>query len=307
MDADSDWTRPVLDRGWVAVDRTVGLGDTAVLASAVARADAVLARDPSDAEALELRGIALFLRAMNTSGPAARAPLDAAERSLRAAVAADSSRASAWSRLSQVLRVRGKLAEGDAAARRALREDAYLEDADDVLLRLFSSAVMRGALAEAGGTCAEGARRFPDDWRFRECRLTLMREDRAARPDPAAAWRLVAELGRMDPPEHARADNRAYSPIYRQALAAAIVARAGDADSARSVLGRARRAAAGDAELGLALDYDEAYVRLVLGERDRAKRLLDHMLAARPALRPFLERDPLFRGLLSPAVPSASE
>jgi len=265
------------------------------------RVDAVLARDPGDAAAMELRGAAWFLQAMLTRGGDPSAAMEAAERDLRRAVAADPALASAWARLSQVLRARGKLAEGDAAARRALREDAYLEDSDEVLLGLFNSAVMRGAMAEAGGTCADGARRFPGDWRFVECRLTLMREDRAARPDPAAAWALVAQLERLDPAARARAEGRPYAALFRQALAAAVVARAGAGDSARAVLARARRAAAGDPELAVALDYDEAYVRLVLGERAEARRLLDDMLAARPALRPYLERDPLFRGLLTPA------
>jgi DNA-binding SARP family transcriptional activator/TolB-like protein len=303
---DPAWTRPVLERGWVAVDLAGVRGDPAPLAGALARADAVLAKDASAAPALELRGAALFLRAVMARGDAT-ALMDGAERTLRAAVAADPTLAGAWARLSQVLRVRGKLAEGDMAARRALKEDAYLEDADEVLLRLFSSAVMRGALKEAGETCAEGARRFPGDWRFAECRLTLMREDRAARPDPDAAWSVEAELERMDPPERARAEGRAYSPIYRQALVAAVLARAGAADSARALLARARRAAAADPDLGLSLDYDEACARLALGEQAEARRLLSHMLAARPALRPFLERDPLVRGLLSPpAAPAAA-
>jgi DNA-binding SARP family transcriptional activator/TolB-like protein len=302
MEADRGWARPALDRGWVAVDLAGVRGDPAALRTALARADAVLARDPGSAAALELRGAALFLQAVLARGADPAALMNGAERSLRASVAAEPTLASAWARLSQVLRVRGKLAEGDMAARRALREDAYLEDADEVLLRLFSSAVMRGALKEAGETCGEGARRFPGDWRFRECRLTLMREDRAAPPDPAAAWSVVAELERLDPAERARAEGRAYSPIYRQAIAAAILARAGARDTARAVVARARRAAEGDAELRLSLDYDEAYVRLALGEPAEARRLLAEMLRARPALRPFLDRDPLFRGLLSPAA-----
>jgi predicted Zn-dependent protease len=256
---------------------------------------------------MELRGAALFLRALLARGGDPAAAMEGAERDLRRAVTADPSLATAWVRLSQVLRARGKLAEGDEAARRALREDAYLEDSDQVVLGLFNSAVMRGAMPEAAETCADGARRFPGDWRFVECRLMLMREDRAVRPDPAAAWALVAELERIDPPAQARAAGRPYAPLFRQALAAAVLARADAGDSARAVLARARRAAAGDAELRLALDYDEACVRLVLGERAEARRLLDEMLAARPALRPYLARDPLFRGLLTPAgAPGAS-
>ncbi|MET0398152.1 MAG: hypothetical protein ABW277_15230, partial [Longimicrobiaceae bacterium] len=68
------------------------------------------------------------------------------------------------------------------------------------------------------------------------------------------------------------------------------------------VMARAREEVGGDPDLRLSLDYDEAYVRLLLGEREAARRLLSGVLARRPALRPFAERDPLFRGLL--AVPA---
>jgi hypothetical protein len=55
-----------------------------------------------------------------------------------------------------------------------------------------------------------------------------------------------------------------------------------------------------DADLRLSLAYDEAYVRLRLGERDAARRLLGELVAARPPLGPYLRRDPLFRELFSP-------
>jgi predicted Zn-dependent protease len=57
----------------------------------------------------------------------------------------------------------------------------------------------------------------------------------------------------------------------------------------------------GDAELRLSLAYDEAYVRLQLGERDAARRLLDGLVSARPPLGPYLRRDPLFRELFTSA------
>ena len=45
------------------------------------------------------------------------------------------------------------------------------------------------------------------------------------------------------------------------------------------------------------LGYDEAYLRLVLGERERAVQLLREYVAARPLTRDYLARDPLLRGL----------
>ncbi|MDB4949636.1 MAG: Protein kinase, partial [Gemmatimonadetes bacterium] len=80
-------------------------------------------------------------------------------------------------------------------------------------------------------------------------------------------------------------------------VAAAVAARAGQADSARAAIAWARRQVGGDREQGLSLDYDEAAVRMLLGEREVARRLLARYAAGRPALRAFLARDPLFRDL----------
>jgi TolB-like protein len=302
--ADPRWARPVLLRGRVALqltDRLSGQGDR-LAAGAEASAGRVLARDPRDAEALELRGTARFWRVVQGTVKGEEA-LAAAERDLRAAVAAEPGLASAWSRLSQVLRYRGSFAESDLAARRALAEDAYLDGAADILHRLYASALAMGDHAAARERCDHGHARFPGDWRLLECRLTLLRDDPAERPDPARAWSLVAQLERLDPPERARAAGRAYSPVYRRVVAASISARAGDTERARAVLARARREVEGNEELRLALAFDEAYVRLLLGERAEARRLLDELVAARPALRGYVERDPLFRALFTPAAP----
>ncbi|CAA9343239.1 MAG: hypothetical protein AVDCRST_MAG68-3156 [uncultured Gemmatimonadetes bacterium] len=251
---------------------------------------------------MELRGRALWQlagEAADTSDVAAR--LELAERDLRTAVEADSTRASGWAALSQLLRLRGRFAESDLAARQALEQDAWLEDADDILRRLYFGAMAQGDYAAAGQSCGQGHAQFPGDWRFVECRLTLLREDPSLRPDPARAWALVAELDRLDPPSRAREEGRAYSPVFRRVAAAAVLARAGASDSARAVLARARAAASADPELRVPYLFDAAYVTLLLGDRDGARRLLDEYLAARPALRPYVARDILFRDLFSPA------
>jgi DNA-binding SARP family transcriptional activator/TolB-like protein/tetratricopeptide (TPR) repeat protein len=302
--ADPAWVLPTVLRGWVA-HRRAALSRTPDRWDALARAFAerALRRQPGDSRALELHGVLLFGAAVSAVDSAGqRDTLDRAERELRAAVAAEPSLASAWSVLSQVLRYRGRFAESDVAARRALDEDAYLEDADAILHRLFFGALFTARYAEAGSLCRRGHERFPADWRFVECRLTLMRADTSLTPDPAAARRLLAELGRIDPPERAKREGRAFSPIFRQAVAAAVVARAGQTDSARAMLARARLAAGSDPELRLSLAYDEACARLMMGQRDSARALLAWMFARRPSLRPLAARDPLFRGLLTPAA-----
>ena len=305
--ADPGWTRPLVERGWVASQLArlaEGERRAALLARAEALAGRALAREPGSAAALELRGRTRWVVAAapgDTAGQGFR--LDAAERDLRAAVEAEPSRASAWSTLSVLLRFRGRFAESDQAARRALAEDAWLAGADDILDRLYHGAVLLADYREAAALCERGRRQFPLDWRFRECGLALLRDDATRPADPALAWRLLGELERLDPPARAEAAGRAYSPLFRRALVAAVLARAGQRDSARAVLARVRAQAGDDRDLRLSLAYDEAYVRLLLGERDAARRLLDTLVAARPALAGFIGRDPLFRGLFtSPAA-----
>jgi DNA-binding SARP family transcriptional activator/TolB-like protein len=305
--ADPGWARPTVLRGWMAHQRSAAEPASARRAfsdSAVARAGRVLRRDPGNAAALELRGT-VVLRAVleSVQGAPDDRRLDAAERDLRAAVAADPSLARAWGTLSLLLRYRGRFAESDLAARRALAEDAYLEEAPAILQRLFSGALARADYRTAREECERGRRQFPADWRFVECALTLLREDPSRPPDPALAWRLVGELERLDPPARARAEGRPYAPVYRRMVAASVSARAGDADSARAVLARARREVGANAELRLSLAYDEACVRLLLGEKGQARRLLDELVAARPELRSFIRRDPLFRELFTSAGP----
>ena len=303
--ADPAWARPALLRGFIDLTRSGlarGAERTRLVRSAEAHARGVLQREPRNARALELRGRALWQAAgvtLDTAGVARR--LDLAERDLRAAVEADSGRASGWAALSQLLRMRGRFAESDLAARRALERDAWLEDAGDILARLYFSAMAQGDYAAARQSCGQGHAQFPGDWRFVECRLTLLREDPALRPDAAQAWALVAELDRLDPPARAREEGRAYSPLFRRTAVAAVLARAGASDSARAVLARARPAASADPELRIPFLFDEAYVTLLLGDRAGARRLLEEYMAARPALRPYVARDVLFRDLFAPA------
>ena len=156
---------------------------------------------------------------------------------------------------------------------------------------------MRAEFREAESWCQRGRSDFPGDWRFVECELTLLRHNTTATPNPDSAWALVNELERLDPAAKAKASGRVYHTIYRRMVAATISAQAGNSALARAELARARQATAGDSFLQLDLAYDEAYLRLVLGERTEAVALLNHLMEARPVLRPLLARDPLFAAL----------
>jgi TolB-like protein/tetratricopeptide (TPR) repeat protein len=302
--AGGDGVPSTLARGWNDAVRARLRGDEPAVAerllrAAQASADSVLARgDTAAARALELRGRARYWRAVAmTDSVRQRAMLGAAERDLRRATAARPGLAGAWSALSQLLRLSGRLAEGELAARRALAEDAYLDDGADIRYILFYSALWMGDYPRAEEACSAGRRLFPGNFRFVECGLTLLRNDLSLPPRPAAAWALAAELDRVDPPAHARQAGRPYSPVYRRMLAAAVSARAGEADRARAEVARARRQAQADPPLSLSLDYDEMWVRQMLGDTAAARRLLREMQRSRPWMATYLSRDPFVRGM----------
>jgi eukaryotic-like serine/threonine-protein kinase len=298
--ADPPWVRPMIERGWVQHDLAqLASGQEApALEDGIRFAEQALRRAPEDPLALELHGTLLWERVRERQGgPADSSRLREAEADLRAALDRDSTLAGAWATLSLVLWFRGRTAEAEIAARRALEEDAYLAHAKDVFEQLFFSDLMLGDFAQAGKWCRRAQLYYPADWRFLECELTLMRHNTAAPPAPDSAWALVRELDRLDPPDKALAEGRAYHSIYRRVVAATISARAGNPALARVELARARRLTAGDSTLRLDLAIDEAYLRMVLGERERAAELLRQYIEARPMARQYIARDPLFSAL----------
>lgn len=299
--ADPRWLRPVLERGWVSHRRARLLQGAARFEAAergLAHARVAMLSASTSAEALELRGTLRWFvaREMDTSA-AQPQQLNEAEADLRAALNRDSSRATAWEALSALLLRKGNFAEADIAAERALREDAYLSDARAIYERLFYSAVWNGNNSRAGEWCKRGRLSFPGYWRFVECELTLLRENVDEKPNDQHAWALVRELERLYSVDQAKVDGNHYSLIYWRVVAAAISARAGKRDIAWAEIARAKRATEGDSLLRLDLMYDEAYLRLVLGQRDRAEELLRELVRVRPGSRAILARDPLFRDL----------
>jgi eukaryotic-like serine/threonine-protein kinase len=298
--ADPKWTRLWIDRGWVAAERARLLTTNDridALQGGMRLAEEAVKQAPNSAEALELRGTLRSRLIFESMASPDGLDMQKAEADLRAALDRDSTLTVAWASLSDLLWTKGSTAEADIAIHRALRQDAYLTEAFDIYWILFFNQLMLGNFADAGQWCRRGRVTFPGNWRFVECDLTLMRHDQASKPNPDSAWMLVRALDRIDPAERAELEGRAYHTIYRRVVAATISSRAGRKDIARAEIARARRATAGDTTLSVDLGYDEAYLRLVLGERDRAIHLLQAYVKARPLTRDYLSRDPLLRDL----------
>jgi hypothetical protein len=302
--ADAHWIVPVIDRGWVELDvarRRSGASRVDAFRRAEAHANRAIGRDSLSAAAFELRGTSLYWQAarleLDDRGFADR--LERAERDLKHALAVDSSLATARGTLALVYVARGNVVEGARQAETALGMDTYLTDAPTILGALYLNDLMIGAASDAWRWCNRAATDYPRDARFVDCRLTLLAEDESKPPDPTLAWRFVKQANALDPPTSARAAGRAWLPVYRQMMAAIVSARAGWRDSALAVARRAHSIVAGDATLETDLLYEEAYLKLILGDRTEATRLLSEYLAERPSLHDLVLRHARWRRLTS--------
>jgi TolB-like protein/tetratricopeptide (TPR) repeat protein/predicted Ser/Thr protein kinase len=279
--ADESWIEPIVLRGMVAY-RLAGLAENRDAAmqwtvTALGHANRALDLEPSAPEALELRGTDKFFQWVHyrpTDLDEAEGLLELAREDLQAAVEAGPTLASAHQRLSSVLAQQGDFTSSMIEATRAYEEDAYLENADDILGQLFWSAYNLEQHTQALDWCQEGYRRFPDDPRFTECRLWLLTTNARA-PNVDEAWRLADEFAALSPET-----DREYNYQSGRIVVGGVLARAGLIDSARAVLERAQVSPTVDPNL--VLTQDEAYMWILVGDYDRAIDLLELYHAANP-------------------------
>jgi serine/threonine-protein kinase len=302
---DARWGEPIVLRGWLAYDQTtipmagnpragVSAGKTTAewIHLGLREAERALRLRPDDPAALELRGT-IYYRVSGLSEqiafPDIPQPLAMAERDLRAAASIPfRSQARAWSTLSVVFEAAGKNSEANRAAQRAYDTDAYLRDANEIVFRLFKTSFELERVADANRWCEQGRRSFPDHWYFSYCELQLLGWPAAPPPARKREWQLVAEARRVAGPE-----TWTWLGPRVEMMAAAVLARLGLPDSADRSTRRARAEAPQDPELL----YYEAVVRLGLGQRDSALRLLDTLVKTSPEDKPYLRGHSLFRPL----------
>jgi serine/threonine-protein kinase len=294
---DSKWAAPVAQQALLSyrlarLDVAIGEGTPLVSEKINAGLDAAakaLQRSPNDADALEARGSLRYLQwLLNLSPGDADQAVMAAQQDLQASIAANPSQASAMNILSHLYAATGRATDTKLTADKAYKTDPYLTDANKTVWRLFQVSLDLDFATEARKWCTEGARRFPSDPRFMECRLWLL-TSRDQKPPPTAdqiwqTYNAYLQSNKVDDPELTKRS--------AQILAGIALLRANLPDSARAVIDHA----AGSEGLDPSgdLTYLEAMGRSQLGEKDKAISLLARYFAAHPQQRAYAGKDESF-------------
>jgi DNA-binding SARP family transcriptional activator/TolB-like protein len=263
------------------------------LEKGIQHANQALGRAHEDVESLAQRG-ALYhlLFSLDPGHKDAAALLDSAEQDLRSALAGSPRLAQAWNRLSAIQYTRGAFADARMSAKAAYDADDFLAKQSELLGRLFLTNLHLGTDDEAAHWCEKIEQTAPGTWPVAFCRLALLAYAEPNPPDVDAAWRNL----RLN----AYADPSATTMIPRlELLVAAVLARAGRADSARVIMARARERQSEDPEL----DVFYAAALVALGSGDSAATLLANYVAGNPAARGAAYRWRWFQ-MLSIELPS---
>lgn len=306
--ADARWPEPVTLRAAIAYRRSRVTGDLGEIRRwtgvAEEHATRALALNPSDADALEVRGNAKYwawLKSLETNAARAEALLASAKQDLEQATTANPSQAGAWASLSHLYYQTGTATDISIAAQRALEADEFLSNADVILNRLFLSSYDLGQFDKGDQRCNELQRRFPTNLNSVRCQLYLLTGGNKP-ADVARAWTLADSAVAMMPPQ-----GRELQRLNVNMLVAGVIARASRdqptlADSARRVARASEGNASIDASRDLALSG--AFVYTLLGDNEAAVRMLKQYLAANPQRAKGLRDEPgwWFRGLETDAA-----
>lgn len=286
--------RIAAERAWLALLSTPS--DTAAARILFERglqiATGAVRRAPAHAGALETRGtIAHRLQDLTAVGQRRAAPLVALARSdLERAVALDRDRVVAWSLLSDLAFRDADFPAALWMASRAYDVDRYLENIEEILLRLFASAYEVNDDVGATNWCQEISKRLPGEAPAIHCTLALLAwSEVLTHADADSAWLLL----------HGPAQRFHASPLYPrlEMMVASVLAGASLPDSAAAVAERAAQRGRGDPEL---LHF-EAHTRMRLGQRDSALSLLEAYVAEKPLARGHIAESRRFAALREPS------
>jgi len=283
--ADPDWAEPPALRARIAsrsaffIANETGDFDAAVIRinEGLAHAERALEVAANDPKALEQRGTLnylLYLLDVTPDRGEAERLLNGAHADLQSAVEGDPSLASAYSVLSHLYYQRQDNISVVLAARRAYEEDAFLQNADLIVQRLFWGHYDLEQFSDAERWCDEGARRFSGNHNFIECQLRMVLTP-IGEPDVESAWQLREDFVSLTPETQ-----RPFVDRLGYLLVAGVLAKSGLADSASSVFERGRGSEEVDPQQELMVT--EAAIRATTGDPDGALELLRRYVAANP-------------------------
>jgi serine/threonine-protein kinase len=281
---DGKWVAPPAMQGLLdyrIARLSLGAGVSVVsewIESGLPKANRAVSLAPNDADALEARGSLRYLKWLLNLGSQEDADnlLAGAEADLKASVAANKTQASAMNTLSHLYHFTNRILDANLMALNAYKADPYLLDVNKTILRLFQTSLDLNNAQQSKQWCDEGARRFPDDYRFAECRLWLLTlPDPATAPTAAQIWKANDDYLAMD-----KVDKPEFAKRKGMMLAGIALIRAGLKDSAESVITHAQ----GNETIDPAGDLVqlEAMARAQLGQKERVISLLRRQIAAHP-------------------------
>ena len=291
---DRKWVTPTIGRGWVALRLALFTQDTTpygpMMQRALTIADQALARSNGGPQALALRGYAREWLATSPNMTGTDTLKRQAEADLRAALDARADDARSWYALGELLYTDGRYTESAQALETALNRDAYLVEARAVVSLLFFASLNLEKFDDASRWCEMGLTQYAGDPRFQTCRLILLGWTGKNRRDVGKAWQEIETIEQRD---SIGMFSRQWS--YFRMIAAMTAARAGLKDSARAIVASVHADPA--AHPGTEVRTEEAYVHLLLGQREEALALLREELRSDPDSRGQIVRSPWFKDL----------
>jgi serine/threonine-protein kinase len=291
---DPQWPDPSVLRGALDLRRTRHAPQDRGLAghmidSGLAHAERALRLNPKSADAIELRGTLKYWRwliAPELDATKRDKLLADAQSDLEDATRLNPAQASAYASLSHLYNNAPGKTKVDVAyaANKALEMDAYLDNAAVIFRRLILADYDGGQFAEANKRCQEGGRRFPENPDFVECELLMLTTDFRS-PDAARAWALADSMALLTKDS----SDRRYTQLYGRVLVAAVLARAQQTDSARSLLHHTKGNSEIDPTADLALIA--AFAWTLVGDNTEALNQLRSYLTVNPSYRASLRDD----------------
>jgi tetratricopeptide (TPR) repeat protein len=310
---DTDWRTPINERAWLAYwTARLLLPDPAYtkwIDRGLGHADRALAKAPNDVDAIEARGTLHYLQWLTNLAPnpqAAAALMASAEKDLVTATNANTRAASANNTLSHLLLNKGALNEAKLAAENAYNADPFLANVELTIHRLVLASLDTQNPQEAKKWCDEGRSRFPQNYRFTECRLWLytLPVPGGAKPDMEEVRKTYDEYVKVSPPQVQEFDKRK----GRMMMGIAFL-RADMPDSAKAI------AASEQAPPNIDPRRETVNLAAIIyaqaGDKDAAIKLVAEWLSANPQQRAFagtlktwwlenLYSDPRYQALVKP-------